>query len=352
MLPSKQKYFDYLLEKELAYPSLIILQDVISDFFIEKNGRNTSAFPNHASDLVWPSVEVVDIVFFGDALHALAGVTSWPRTIKYRIWLLCHDMKTLISELYDIPEEYLAVIPRYTVFPITNTLTSLNVLKKEDIHFVMSSSYAISKNIGLTVGVVNKIQETYPNKNIKLSICGPKPEEFMAKDEINKYEWKVQPQILGDLGFNWHTKFSPDTVMINFSTNLFEDFGISLTQAQQRGLPLIISDWGAHHDIQGSNVIKVPTKTHGLHISPESDLEERILNTTNFIVESLKNDFPESVTVPSDSLSPPTTIDINKLITCSKIFNNKHYDDVMELYKSSWYKDSNSIAQAIEHHFD
>lgn len=337
---------------ELCYPSLVILQDKISDFFIERNHINSTAFPNHASDLMWPSTEVIDIILFGDALHALSGSKTWPRSAKYRIWLLCHDMKKIIHEIYNIPLECLGVIPRYSIFPTSRTPNSLNLFHEKDVYFVMSSNYALGKNIELTLGIIQQLQIHYTNKNIHLTICGPKPDTYLVEDEINKFQWVIPPVVKGDLGMDWHKEVSPKSMMINFSTNLFEDFGISLCQAQEAGFPLIISNWGTHHDIQGNNIIKVPTKTHGLHISDSINMKNRIKDTTQYLISRLDTKQTDKTQFPTDSFNIPNEIHINKLIELSTVFINNHLAKTMELHKASLYNPNNPIAKVINRFFE
>ena len=47
-------------------------------------------------------------------------------------------------------------------------------------------------------------------------------------------------------------------MQLSISSN--EDFGVSLAQAQAMGMPAILSDWGAHKDAIGSEIIRVPAR--------------------------------------------------------------------------------------------
>lgn len=346
MLPSKQKYYQYLLEKELAYPSLMILQDKVSDYFHRIHGTYTSAFPNHACDLIWPGQEIIDVVLFGDALQTIVWAKNWPRKPKYRLWVLCHDMKRIINDLVGIPLSSIGVIPRYEIFPMPQSPYPLPSTK-ENFHFVMSSSYALSKNIELTIGVVNEIQKRSQGE-VKLTICSPKPEEYLARNAIKKLKWKFTPEIKGDLGLNWQETLPKDSVMINFSTNLFEDFGVSAAQAQEVGFPLIVSDWGAHKDLAGENILKVPPSVFGHHITKEN-MQSRITRTVDFIEKAL-NEPPSTFPKLCEHLKPKA-LNIEQILNYTSKFESQDMEKVRDLFRASIYDPQNHIAQNILKHF-
>ena len=45
--------------------------------------------------------------------------------------------------------------------------------------------------------------------------------------------------------------------MVNFSTFICEDYGVAVAQAQEAGIPMILSRWGGHCDVEASNVLWV-----------------------------------------------------------------------------------------------
>ena len=351
MLPSKKIYYEYLLKNELIYPSLNILQDRISDFFIEKNNMHTSAYPNHACDLEWPTSETIDVVLFGEAIRILTEIKLWPNNQKFKIWLLCSGMKQIVHDLYEIPLENLGVIPRYTIFPQDTNKSSDHLFNQDQLHFVMSNSYSLSKNVPLVIGVINKLQHLYPSKKIQLSICSPKPEQYLATNEINKYQWNDEPTIRGDLGYQWAKSFSQNDILINFSTNLTEDFGISIAQAQEHGLKLLITDWAAHKEVYGSNIIKVPTSVTGHHIQ-EDLLQDRIITTTKYLRPYFENEKEIPKIKERNHFYEPQALSKKEIESHSKKFNLKYSQELEIVFKKSFYPENNPIIKVIKKHFN
>ena len=92
------------------------------------------------------------------------------------------------------------------------------------------------------------------NPEHKFFFCGPRlSDEMRAKLQTHCPELGMT--ILGNLGLDWaKSDFGPRPVLVNFSTSPSEDFGVSVAQAQENGMGLVLSEWGAHLDVRGEDV--------------------------------------------------------------------------------------------------
>src|SRR5690606_23971117 len=92
------------------------------------------------------------------------------------------------------------------------------------------------------------------------------------KDYIKKMSWTSEPQIIQDLGPNqWLSEVGSDDVLINLSSYWMDDFSVSIAQAQEKGLPVLITDIGGMSDVVGSNVLKIPAHLVRVVGIPQTD---------------------------------------------------------------------------------
>jgi glycosyltransferase involved in cell wall biosynthesis len=215
------------------------------------------------ANLLWPKNGPVDVVFMGSGINFISHRYFWLPNMRIRIWTLSVPHKNLLVQLLNLKESDVGVLPRYQFFPLhKNTLSFNNDFFNQEFTFVFSSRFGQEKNFLLVVQTVNMIQKT-SKSNIRFVICGPgfSQESVNAIQKlIGEYTWKTHPEILEDLGPRWVKKIKGNPVLINLSTYLQEDFGVSVAQAQEAGWPVIVSDWGGHRDVVGVNVIKIPSK--------------------------------------------------------------------------------------------
>lgn len=213
-------------------------------------------------DLIWPNQKIVDVIFLGNPLNFITQRHLWPLQMKFRLWVLCETNKKILTYIIGLKTEEVSVIPRSLLFPIKKTILFKENFFNEDITLIYSGRLTHEKNFSLVVEVVNMIQNK-SKKIIDFSICSPLLSQSRKKEimsEFNKYQWKYNPKILGDLGTNWHKKIAKNSVLISLSTYRQEDFGVSVAQFQQLGRPIILSDWSGHRDVEGPNVIKISPK--------------------------------------------------------------------------------------------
>lgn len=195
----------------------------------------------------------------GNPLQLLTATDLWPKKERIRIWLLSTAHRQLLSTFSGIDLAHLGVIPRDKLFRIKKQNLRQNLFK-DDVHLVFSGRILKDKHVDLCLGVVFLLQEKLGTK-VRFSICGPnltKDERQSLKEKLAQYAWKIKPTLKGDLGADWHKSFKGNPILLNLSTYLEEDFGVSVAQAQEAGWPVIISNWGGHRDVVGPNCLKVP----------------------------------------------------------------------------------------------
>ncbi len=272
------------------WPSFIKLREVLSNFFLDSE----PAFVGEGHLTQWPRDEVANVVLFGDGLIALGSVLNWPSTKRYRLWALSTANACLIERTFDLPPQSVGVVPRYRLFPREKPEVQFD-LTKQDFSLIVASRASEAKNFETTLKVMAAIQRSSRHK-ITCYVCGPMQEydlNTQVRPMVDQIQWVTRPQILGDLGQNWFQFPFENPVLINLSTFIGEDFGVSVAQAQVGGWPLIVTKWGAHKDLLGRNLI---------FINPVLVLEDRVED----IVEQILSTGETSAPILTQSNSPKT----------------------------------------------
>jgi glycosyltransferase involved in cell wall biosynthesis len=221
-------------------------------FFADK----PHAFVGDGHLFQFPKTKKIHVTLFGDAVFALRTVSTWPQALIY-LWVLSRSQRFLLHHLFNIPLDRIGVVPRYQLFPMGKKKRMLD--DEKVFHFVSASRASPEKNIPLLLETVAGIQNV--KRNCSLAICGPNLDQDFKKlvlPEIKKLSWTKRPQNAGDLGTNWVQHPFENPVLIHLSTSMTEDFAVNVAQAQSQGWPVILSDWGAHKDVVGPNVFKIP----------------------------------------------------------------------------------------------
>jgi glycosyltransferase involved in cell wall biosynthesis len=153
------------------------------------------------------------------------------------------------------------------------------------LRLIYSGRLSAQKNIEAVIAFYSFLEATSHN-DVELIMTGdwdnlrPDNRGFFKIDsyeqDIKKFSkqisFKNEPIFLHGLGPNeWQKTFTNNSVVLSLSTSMYEDYGVSIAQAQECGLPIIISDWGGHGDVNGDNIYKFPISTIGeSYISSEA----------------------------------------------------------------------------------
>ena len=111
----------------------------------------------------------------------------------------------------------------------------------------------------------------------------------LAHKLINELPWRYPPKFPGLLApEKWCLSSVKNPVLISLSTYFQDDFGVSVAQAQSKGWPCILSNWGGHQDVMGSNTLKLPHFLCGTSDEPPSVQEGRALAIAREIHDWIK----------------------------------------------------------------
>lgn len=208
----------------------------------------------------WNSGEkITNLILFGHPTELLKSEYIWPTDRKFRFYTLSHAHKELLINAFPkFQKKQISVIPRYAIFPIKKK-TSLEMINwNRSLKLIFSGRFEDQdKNLDVVTKVAHCLQTVY-DIDLELVICGPGKNS--SDIHFSELKWKKQPIFLGDLGTNWLKKISGNKVLMHFSTSVREDFGVSIAQAQELGLPVILSDWGGHKDVDQGIFIKIPAR--------------------------------------------------------------------------------------------
>jgi glycosyltransferase involved in cell wall biosynthesis len=262
--------------------SLGILKEKILLYF-QREGFSTENvwFPD--IDIVYPAhlknQHNISIVLLGGFLERIFETGNWPDK-NYSFFCLSTRVKKILTEMFFFPEDTVCVIARKEIFPTSPKLTSLDL--KKDIHLFYSGRLSSQKNIELVIAFYKVLEEKLEN-NIRLSFYGewdnniPKSrgryiiESFQSEVESfqNKLIFKNKPRYIHGLKSDqWIKDLDSHSVLLNFSTFVCEDYGVSVAQTQSLGLPMILSNWGGHGDVIGENTLLVDLNDIAESLSP------------------------------------------------------------------------------------
>jgi glycosyltransferase involved in cell wall biosynthesis len=306
--------------------SMGILKEKILIYF-QREGFSTENvwFPD--IDIVYPAhlknQNNITIVLLGGFLERIFETGNWPDK-NYSFFCLSSRVKKILTEMFFFPEDAIRVIARNEIFAFSSKVTSLNL--KKDIHFFYSGRLSSQKNIELIIAFY-KILEEKLESNIRLSFYGewdnniPKSrgryiiESFQREIESfqNKLTFKNKPHFIhGQNSEEWIKNLDSQSVLLNFSTFVCEDYGVSVAQTQSLGLPMILSDWGGHGDVIGENTLLVDTSDIAESLSPF----EVIMLKGQVIVEKLLR---SQLKRPINSLDNPKRVSSLGLSDLQKI---------------------------------
>jgi hypothetical protein len=165
----------------------------------------------------------------------------------------------VLVDLMGLPEDSIGVIPRYQLAPRLKPKARRVLDLQQDFDLIYSGRIQSHKNFALVCATASALQHA-TEKRVRFYICGARLDQARdtIKKELAQHRWKTQPSILGDLGENWFKSRWKNPVLINLSTFCYEDFGVSVAQADRMGWPMILSEWGGHLDVRAPGAIFVP----------------------------------------------------------------------------------------------
>lgn len=249
---------------------------------------------NHRTDNVWyPDVEIVfperlqnesdiQVVLFGSFFEKIFETGNWPEK-KYTFWCMCTRVKNILTEVCSFPEDSVKCIPRYDLFEKA-PLKTLNF--DQPIKLVYSGRLSSQKNIEFFLAFAASV-ERLSSSPVYTMLLGkwdnwiPKHRGRYIIDSyqtnthyfLSKLKFKNSPVFIEDMGpEEWLNYLEGNALLVSFSTSIAEDYGVSIAQAQELGAPLMISDWGGHGDVEGSNVFHIPVSMIGESFSPDEKI--------------------------------------------------------------------------------
>lgn len=298
----------------------------------------------------WPRAQTVDLVLIGLGPLTMLLKWIWPARMKFRIWVLCRAHRRVLVELMGFPEESIGVIPRYKLAPRLKAKAHRVLDLQQDFDLIYSGRIQSHKNFALACAVATALQHVTENR-VRFYICGARLDQ--AKDTIKKelaqHRWKTQPTFLGDLGENWFKHRWKNPVLINLSTFCYEDFGVSVAQADRMGWPMILSEWGGHLDVQSPGAIFVPADLilESQRTKSKTKAAKQIAALCTSSRRALKSEARES----TKGFENPKAIDRDTILKAVSEMNSKAKESVEKYFDLSTehrFKKSNRWIRQLE----
>lgn len=271
-----------------CYKSISMLEKRCKIFFQNHDISDNPHFVDavHDASELFDGEESCDIVFFGGMIRRLSELDKWNFK-KARLWVLSTTYQKILTEIYKLPKEKVGIIPR---MELTKTPIKYRdfPLKSEKLNLIYSGRLSRTKNIELLLMTVSFMQ-TKLNLDVGLTLYGGYDDEInlnsrpikresyktVVDNAIKELRWTEVPIFKGEVGEQeWIKDVREDAVLINLSTLLQEDFGVSVAQWNELGNPLIISNWGGHMDVSGENCLTISSA-----LIPHHDSSQQLKRT-------------------------------------------------------------------------
>jgi radical SAM protein with 4Fe4S-binding SPASM domain len=324
-------------EQEICKTSINLLVEKISAWFNSKSPDPILWFPD-ATNTSPSKVEnkVVDIILFGNFFRRVSECKEWPK--HFRIWVLCQASKETLLHFFNFKDEEISIIPRYELWGINENAKPFLQNVNSDFDLVYSGRISAVKNIELAVLVAFNLQTLF-NYPLTLHLIGPfdnlglqqfgqaYADDYKSRvlELINSLNWIRPPVIHAPTAPNvWPLLPFVNPILINFSTFMMEDFGVSVAQAQEMGWPCILSDWGAHKDIVGK-VIKVPSCFLNTRANDHVILHEMSVHVCDFLNLQLAKE--NTITREEETFSNPPVLSTTQTLKTSINYLQKNYGE-------------------------
>jgi glycosyltransferase involved in cell wall biosynthesis len=282
---------------EHSMTSINVLSDRLDHYFSAR-GLELPWYPDNYTCLRIPSNQSIqNIVLFGGFLKSFLESGNWPIDTGARFWCLSSRVQKIFQKVLDCGDNFISVIPRYDLFPQKKEERRISTL-----NLVFAGRLSESKNIKLLLAVYRELEKQAPIE-CSLDLYGLFDDGYSynygrrKRDEsyetdlrryISKKDWLNPPRIHGWKESKEWLNDSRNKTYITLSEFACEDFGVSVAQAQENGMPTILSDWGGHADVYG-RVLKIPSSLLCHGIESEVLLETKAQIIAHYILENLDN---------------------------------------------------------------
>lgn len=249
---SNQKDEDLLCHKSLAFLSERL------DRFFENHypGQSTwypddSVSPSHGAD------GPVHVVLYGNFLRDIIESESWPGD-SFKIWVLSEQVKLCLTEILNIPSDQISIVPRKLL--LSEATDSEAVPGKR---LVYGGRLSRQKNI-LDLLLTCAFLQLDHDKDYELELLGNVDNahhedhgrfnfahsfQKVIEQYLESIPWTKEVSVTNDLNSEeWLTKAGPDSTFISLSKFHMEDFGVSVAQCIEKGIPSLITSWAGYND--------------------------------------------------------------------------------------------------------
>lgn len=295
-----------------------------------------------------------NIILFGDFYFTLLAIKK-KETIIDKIFVLSNACYNVIQNNFPEFSKITQVINRYELIPKKKEEIPIAHLK--NYRFVYGGRISSEKNVNLLLMTVHTLQKEYKlpielilygdKKNLLVNKNSLTPENFDYLEYFNqlikKLDWTIAPKIEKIIHQNkW---LNQNSIYINFSDYYMEDFSVGAAQAQELGIPLIITRVGGFNDVEGTNVLKLPYHliARNYDQSNEEHLRSASKPLAKIINSFLRNEYKEKqYQFNKHLLNSSFQQKILNIDDFDEINNNDHYLEIIERFMKSFTTQSSS----------
>jgi hypothetical protein len=324
--------------------SVLVLEEICRRWVLARFGSNPW-LPNLSlsNNSPPPGKGPLHVVLMGDFVSQILKYEKWPRRPMH-LWVLSTAVKNVLVQLFGFPENSVGVIPRYELFPIKKRLRPFPSIDSEWT-MIFGGRIVPSKNLDFALRTVSFLQNEFGQK-VNLKCFGPIGNQArlnLHEGLKGSFEERIR-SLCENLPFKMKPEFLPaqsgkqwlegkNSVCISFSSFHMEDLGVSIAQAQTNGMPCIMTEWGGHADVVGSNIFKFP-----IHYLGEPSESSWIQDGRSFALAHDIVNFQKSLKaktkIPRPALTPlPDVVGIKTLMTSIQNLEKAYSKMVNGLFK-------------------
>ncbi len=261
------KLFRSYVPKDLCHDSLSMLSEKATTY-LRAHGLKNIWIPDDERRFL-NSHETVDVLLFGGFLERFIESGIWPDS-NYRLWAFSNASKKVLTNMFGFNDAEIGLIPRSELFPEKAPMP----IPASGIDFVFAGRISSTKNIECILRTFSILQNQFSSRLHFFGEFDDMTDPDRGRFESTSFKghidyvvknlpWREEPYFHGKVEKTEWLHLVKNPVLINFSTFIFEDFGVSLAQAQEQGWPSIVTSWGGFRDQVLDNCLQIPWQMIG-----------------------------------------------------------------------------------------
>lgn len=242
-------------------------EDISGQLFFPDSGKEANA--------KWEELDSpLNVFLFGDLLRKFFQTGNYVHN-EFHFFQLSSPFQAVFHQLLLKKEQFnrSELLSRYELFPQSR---AYDFGMEKEMNLIYAGRLSYQKNIpfllyfvkacaDLGLGIKAHLYGNYDNQfHEHLGRRNIRPLEDVLKHILEEEELRDIIFFRGQVDSKaWPETSVDQPIATSMSTFIGEDFGVSLAQAQEKGWPILCSEFGGHKDIYGESVCFLPSSWIG-----------------------------------------------------------------------------------------